>query len=115
MAVGVVCISIGLLHLALGVASVPGEGRSEATVRWLAGICLLGGIGRILSMVLHGRPQSFQMALTAMELLLPPVFFWLAAAGVEDSPISEACRSYRSALTISVTGRSSRMSHTTTW
>lgn len=49
-------------------------------VRWLAGIFLLGGIGRLLSMVIHGRPQWFQLVLAVIELVLPPLYFWLATA-----------------------------------
>lgn len=49
-------------------------------VRRLAGIFLLGGIGRLLSMAAHGRPHRFQEVLTALELGLPPLYFWLAPA-----------------------------------
>lgn len=47
-------------------------------VRWLAGIFLLGGLGRLLSLVVHGRPHWFQLVLTAVELGLPPLYVWLA-------------------------------------
>jgi Domain of unknown function (DUF4345) len=109
---GVACVAIGLAHLVLGVASVPGEGSASATVdsrerfygaifvgfglawcwaahrspvpatlvRWLAGIFMLGGIGRVLSLVVHGRPNWFQEILTAVELVLPPLYYRLAAA-----------------------------------
>ncbi|MFE0381302.1 DUF4345 domain-containing protein [Streptomyces inhibens] len=53
---------------------------SSRTVRWLAGIFLLGGAGRILSMALYGRPQWFQVALTVIELAMPPLYFWLSTA-----------------------------------
>jgi hypothetical protein len=49
-------------------------------VRWLAGIFLLGGVGRLLSLAVHGWPQWFQIVLAVIELCLPPVFFWLADA-----------------------------------
>ncbi|WP_395371734.1 DUF4345 domain-containing protein [Streptomyces tubercidicus] len=49
-------------------------------VRWLAGIFLLGGLGRLLSMAVYGPPQWFQIALTVVELVLPPVYFLLAGA-----------------------------------
>jgi hypothetical protein len=49
-------------------------------VRWLAGIFGLGGLGRVLSLVTDGRPQWFQLVLTAVELVLPPVYFWLSSA-----------------------------------
>ncbi|MEU5088872.1 DUF4345 domain-containing protein [Streptomyces sp. NPDC021356] len=49
-------------------------------VRWLAGVFLLGGAGRLLSLAVHGWPHWFQIALTVIELGLPPVCFWLADA-----------------------------------
>jgi hypothetical protein len=49
-------------------------------VRWLAGVFLLGGAGRLLSLAVHGWPHWFQIALAVLELGLPPVFFWLADA-----------------------------------
>nr|WSX77058.1 DUF4345 domain-containing protein [Streptomyces sp. NBC_00899] len=65
-------------------------------VRWLAGVFLLGGAGRLLSLAEHGRPQWFQMALTAIELTLPPVFFWLAGA---QERAERADAAYRGAVT----------------
>ncbi|WP_405190421.1 DUF4345 domain-containing protein [Streptomyces anulatus] len=49
-------------------------------VRWLAAVFLLGGIGRILSLAVHGWPHPFQVALALIELAFPPVWFWLADA-----------------------------------
>ncbi|MGA5192937.1 DUF4345 domain-containing protein [Streptomyces exfoliatus] len=49
-------------------------------VRWLAGAFLLGGVGRLMSLAVHGRPHGFQIVLTVIELGLPPVLFWLADA-----------------------------------
>jgi len=106
------CVMIGLFHVALGNAAIPGAGSAGATidswgrfmgacftgyglawlwaarqrpippqtVRWLAGVFLLGGAARLLSLAVHGWPQWFQIALTVIELSLPPVFFWLADA-----------------------------------
>lgn len=51
-----------------------------AVVRWLAGVFFLGGLGRLLSLAVHGRPQWFQLALTVIELGLPPLYFALAGA-----------------------------------
>ncbi|MFK3735178.1 DUF4345 domain-containing protein [Streptomyces sp. NPDC088090] len=51
-----------------------------AAVRVLAGVFLLGGLGRLLSIAVAGRPQGFQLVLMALELALPPVYFWLAGA-----------------------------------
>ncbi|WP_419998097.1 DUF4345 domain-containing protein [Streptomyces boninensis] len=49
-------------------------------VRWLAAVFLLGGVGRLLSLAVHGWPHPFQVALSVIELALPPVLFWLADA-----------------------------------
>ncbi|MFH9366786.1 DUF4345 domain-containing protein [Streptomyces anulatus] len=49
-------------------------------VRWLAAVFLLGGIGRILSLAVHGWPHPFQVALALLELAFPPIWFWLADA-----------------------------------
>ncbi|MFE2143843.1 DUF4345 domain-containing protein [Streptomyces sp. NPDC059456] len=105
-------VAIGLYHVLLGNAAIPGAGSAGTTVdswgrfmgavfvgyglawlwaarqrpvpaqavRWLAGIFLLGGAGRLLSLAVHGRPHWFQLVLAALELGLPPVFFWLADA-----------------------------------
>ncbi|MCI3927863.1 DUF4345 domain-containing protein [Streptomyces sp. AN091965] len=110
-------VAIGLFHVALGNAAIPGAGSAGTTVdswgrfmgavfagyglawlwaarqrpiparavRWLAGVFLLGGVGRLLSLAVHGWPQWFQIALTVIELVLPAVFFWLADAE-ERSP-----------------------------
>ncbi|GAA3047461.1 hypothetical protein GCM10017562_06740 [Streptomyces roseofulvus] len=112
LAMGWACVAIGLLHVALGNAAVPGAEDAGPTidslgrflgaafagyglawlwaarqhpvparaVRWLAGVFLLGGVGRLLSLAAEGRPHVFQIALTVVELALPPVFFWLADA-----------------------------------
>jgi hypothetical protein len=109
---GWACVAIGLYHVALGNAAIPGAGSAGATVdswgrfmgagfagyglawvwavrqrpipartvRWLAGVFLLGGAGRLLSLAVHGWPHWFQIALAVLELGLPPVFFWLADA-----------------------------------
>jgi hypothetical protein len=49
-------------------------------VRPLAGVMLLGGIGRLISLVRNGRPHWFQDVLTAIEFIVPTVFFGLASA-----------------------------------
>ncbi|WP_377267755.1 DUF4345 domain-containing protein [Peterkaempfera sp. SMS 1(5)a] len=109
---GWACVAIGLFHVTLGNAAIPGAGSAGTTVdswgrfmgasfvgyglawlwaarqrpipaqavRWLAGVFLLGGAGRLLSLAVNGWPQWFQIALTAIELGLPPVYFWLADA-----------------------------------
>jgi hypothetical protein len=106
---GVICAAIGIYHFAGGIASVPGESHTNATVdsrerfyaaiffgygllwiwtarqspfavttaKWLSGIFLLGGFGRLLSMTVQGRPHEFQIVLTVVELVLPVVLLWL--------------------------------------
>ncbi|MRH92682.1 DUF4345 domain-containing protein [Nocardia sp. SYP-A9097] len=49
-------------------------------VRWLAGIFALGALGRFISIAVYGWPHWFQLVLTAIEVVLPPVYFWLATA-----------------------------------
>jgi hypothetical protein len=108
---GIACVGIGVVHFALGIYSVPGEGSAGATVdsrerfygavfagyglawiwaarqaptpanaiRWLAAIFLAGGLGRLVSIGLMGPPNGFQLVLAGIELVLPPVFWWLAS------------------------------------
>ncbi|WP_433889946.1 DUF4345 domain-containing protein [Streptomyces sp. CA-111067] len=117
---GWACVAIGLFHVALGNAAIPGAGSAGTTidswgrfmgasfvgyglawiwtgrqrpipaqaVRWLTAVFLLGGVGRLISLAEHGWPQWFQIALTVIELGLPPVFFWLADA--EEGPSGAA-------------------------
>ncbi|MGI5466435.1 DUF4345 domain-containing protein [Streptomyces sp. CA-132043] len=112
LVMGYACVAIGLFHVLLGNAAIPGAGSAGPTidslgrffgaifagyglawlwaarqspipataVRWLAGVFLLGAIGRLLSLAVHGWPHWFQVALTVIELVLPPLFFWLANA-----------------------------------
>ena len=47
-------------------------------VRLLAGLMLLGAVGRMLSLVHNGRPHWFQEVLTAIEFVVPAVFFGIA-------------------------------------
>lgn len=47
-------------------------------IRWLAGIFLLGGVGRLLSLLLRGEPHWFQLVLGLIEIALPPVYFMLS-------------------------------------
>lgn len=109
---GYACVAIGLFHVLLGNAAIPGAGSAGATVdslgrffgaifagyglgwlwvarqspipaaavRWLAGVLLLGGFGRLVSLAVDGWPHWFQVVLAVVELVLPPVFFRLAGA-----------------------------------
>ncbi|MFI6168405.1 DUF4345 domain-containing protein [Nocardia sp. NPDC051052] len=49
-------------------------------IRWLASIFLLGAVGRFISVAVYGWPHWFQIALTAIEVALPPIYLWLATA-----------------------------------
>lgn len=49
-------------------------------IRWLAGVFALSAVGRLLSLAVHGQPHWFQLPLIALEVVLPPIFFWLASA-----------------------------------
>ncbi len=55
---------------------------SPTAVRWLAGVFLLGGVGRLVSLAVHGSPDWFQVVLTVLEFVLPIPFFVLATADV---------------------------------
>lgn len=47
-------------------------------VRLLAGLMLFGAVGRLISLVSHGRPHWLQEVLTAIEFVVPAVFFGMA-------------------------------------
>ncbi|MFJ2893767.1 DUF4345 domain-containing protein [Streptomyces sp. NPDC087218] len=113
LAMGYACVAIGLFHVLLGNAAIPGEGSAGPTidslgrffgavfagyglgwlwaarqspipataVRWLAGVFLLGAVGRVLSLAVHGWPHWFQVVLAVVELVLAPVLLLLADAG----------------------------------
>jgi hypothetical protein len=49
-------------------------------VRLLAGVMLLSAIGRLISLVDKGRPHWLQEVLTAVEFVVPAVFFGIAEA-----------------------------------
>lgn len=49
-------------------------------IRLLALAFFIGGLGRLLSMVIHGQPQWFQVVLTVIEVALPLVFLWPLSA-----------------------------------
>src|SRR5277367_4625023 len=49
-----------------------------AQVRLLAGVMLLSAIGRLISLVDKGRPHWFQEVLTAIEFVVPAVFFGIS-------------------------------------
>ncbi|MFI7120768.1 DUF4345 domain-containing protein [Amycolatopsis sp. NPDC049868] len=78
----------GAIFLGYGLAWIWAARRSPISptaVRWLAGVFLLGGAGRLLSLAVHGEPHWFQIALTVIELALPPLYFVLATADEKAS------------------------------
>ncbi|MBF6544464.1 DUF4345 domain-containing protein [Nocardia brasiliensis] len=60
-------------------------------IRWLAGIFLLGAVGRFISIAVYGWPHWFQIVLTAIEVVLPPLYFWLASADENASAQPHRC------------------------
>ncbi|MEU8900233.1 DUF4345 domain-containing protein [Nocardia sp. NPDC048505] len=112
LTMGVACVAIGFLHIALGNDAVPDMAEAGVTadslsrffgaifagygaawiwaarqdpipalaVRWLAGVFLLGVVGRLVSLAVHGWPHWFQIVLTGIEMAMPPLLFWLADA-----------------------------------
>ena len=54
-------------------------------VRLLAGLMLISGIGRLISLVHNGRPHWFQEVLTAIEFIIPAAFFGIAEADEKAS------------------------------
>ena len=112
LTMGYACVAIGVFHVLLGNAAVPGAGSAGPTVdslgrflgatfagyglawlwaarrspipatvvRWLAGVFLLGALGRLLSLAVDGWPHWFQVLLGVVELVLAPLLLWLADA-----------------------------------
>ncbi|WP_069167720.1 DUF4345 domain-containing protein [Nocardia altamirensis] len=73
----------GAIFLGYGVAWIWAARQSPipaTLIRWLAGIFLLGAVGRLISIAVYGWPHWFQIVLIALEIVLPPVYLWLAAA-----------------------------------
>ncbi|WP_433656663.1 DUF4345 domain-containing protein [Nocardia sp. CA-128927] len=73
----------GAIFLGYGVAWIWAARQTpipSTVIRWLAGIFLLGAVGRFISVAVYGWPQWFQIVLTAIEVVLPPIYLWLATA-----------------------------------
>ncbi|MFI9404263.1 DUF4345 domain-containing protein [Nocardia sp. NPDC052316] len=66
----------------------------STVIRWLAGIFLLGAVGRAVSVAVYGWPHWFQIVLTAIEVVLPPIFWWLATADENRSATSPSAPAY---------------------
>ncbi|MFE9576054.1 DUF4345 domain-containing protein [Nocardia sp. NPDC006044] len=73
----------GAIFLGYGVAWIWAARQTPIpaiVIRWLAGIFLLGAVGRFISVAVYGWPHWFQIVLTALEVALPPLYLWLATA-----------------------------------
>lgn len=53
-------------------------------IRGLAALFFAGGVGRLLSILVHGKPHWFQLVLTGIEMALPPVYLELARRAEQD-------------------------------
>jgi hypothetical protein len=69
-----------LLGIGIGfVTTIPSIERRTARVRLLAAIVVIGGLGRLLSLLLHGVPDAPMLAALVMELVVTPALaLWQA-------------------------------------
>ena len=58
--------------------------RRARSIRFLVALFFLGGCARVVSLVLVGPPNLLFQSLTALELLLPPLV-WFLLARIERS------------------------------
>jgi Domain of unknown function (DUF4345) len=61
------CYGVALLWCARGVE------RKQVYVNVLAAALLVGGIGRLIALILVGPPDPFFVAMLVLELVLPPL------------------------------------------
>jgi hypothetical protein len=64
-----------------------------ATQIMLAAVFLLGGVGRVVSLLVYRQSQSFQLTWAAMESALLPVH--VARAAADTGAVRRDCRRYR--------------------
>lgn len=116
---GVVCVVIGLAHIAMGPEALPGAESVNATMdsmdrfyatiflgygvalAWcsrdlasrsnvfaaLLALLFVGGLARLVSMVVVGRPNDFTLFLLAIELVAPPLlWFWHRRSVSREAP-----------------------------
>jgi hypothetical protein len=69
------CYGVALLWCARGVE------RKQVHVNVLAAVLLVGGIGRLVALIVVGPPDPFFVAMLVLELALPPLMV-LAAKSV---------------------------------
>ena len=66
-----------LFGIGLGfLTAIPHIERHAARVRVLGMIVIIGGLGRLLSLVLMGVPSGAMVAALGMELLVTPLICW---------------------------------------
>ncbi|GAA3079702.1 hypothetical protein GCM10020000_76810 [Streptomyces olivoverticillatus] len=78
----------GAVFLGYGLAWIHVARQSPIPSKWvrqLAGIMFLGGAARLLSWGSLGAPNWFQVVLMAVELVLPPLYFWLSTVGEREA------------------------------
>jgi Domain of unknown function (DUF4345) len=75
------CYGVALLWCVRGVE------RKQVCVNVLAGALLVGGIGRLIALIVVGPPNPFFVAMLVLELVLPPVMV-LAAHRVTAQSVS---------------------------
>ena len=61
------CYGVALLWCARGVE------RKQVYVNVLAAVLLVGGIGRLVALIVVGPPDPFFVAMLVLELVLPPL------------------------------------------
>lgn len=52
-------------------------------IRLLAAGLFAGGLGRVVSLIDKGQPHPFWIAMLVVEIVIPALFFALAAAGAK--------------------------------
>jgi hypothetical protein len=75
------CSGIALLWCSRGVQ------HKRVYVTALAGAFFVGGIGRLLAIVIDGAPHPFYLAMLVIELVLPPVMVVVAKRVAEPASV----------------------------
>ena len=79
------CYGVALLWCARDVQ------HRRGYVSLLAAALFVGGIGRLLAVVLVGVPHQFYVAMLVLELVVPPLMV-LAARRVAEAPVDPSAR-----------------------
>jgi hypothetical protein len=81
-----VWLGLGLAFLWL----IPAIERQTVLFRVLWGMIFIGGIGRLLSMMLLAWPPIAFVAFTALEIVGPPLFIWWQSRVSNYVPVSQS-------------------------